>query len=121
VDQEDKLPRFSMDLIDKLDAETPIPDLPYTLNGWTEYNEATIRRQAFASGMRAMVDMLVAWSKEDEREAEHGDLEDTGEDERRWSTGRVIDSFGKYREVAAMEMAVRLPQAKPPSDPDEEG
>jgi len=117
MDQDDKLPRFSMDLIEKLDAETPIPDLPYTLSGWNNYDEAAIRRHAFASGMRAMVDMLVAWAKEEE----DGDLEDTSDDGRRWSTGRVIDSFGKYREVAAMEMAVRLPEAIPSSDPDEEG
>lgn len=111
-----KLPRFSMDLIEELDKETPMPSLPLTVGEWDAFDEAKARRLAFMSGMRAMVDMLIHWA----REQEDGDDSDTPVDGERWSTGRVVDSFGEYRRVVSMDMAGSFSPHELRADPDTE-
>lgn len=117
MEQDERIPRFSHDLIERLDADTPVPQLPFTVSGWSELGEDRVRQLAFMSGMRAMVDMLMEWAREED---EDGDDTDTGADGGRWPVGRTVDDFGKYQEVVSVDLAGHLlaPQSRP--DPDEE-
>lgn len=117
MDQDDKIPTFSSELIEKLDKETPVPSLPFTVGSWAALDEAKLRQLSFLAGMRAMVDMLVEWSKEEE----DGDDSDTGADGERWIAGRITDSFEKHRKVVSMDLAGHVSAHEPHPGTDQEG
>jgi hypothetical protein len=94
----DKIPRFSYDLIDLLDKETPAVEIPMTQRSWGQMSESTLRELAFVAGMRAMVDQLVAWKEEIENE-QGGDNPDPKDDDR-GPFGRVLSNgLSEHRTV----------------------
>lgn len=62
---DDRLPRFSSDLIDYLDEAIRRPDFPQTADGFAGLDDKSIRRAAFTAGARELVDFLLAWRQEE--------------------------------------------------------
>lgn len=106
MDQPEKLPRLSYDLITQMDEAWPAPRVDHTLKGLSEFDDAAVRRLAFKAGQRSVVEALMA-----ERDAEEAHATDTAEDEttiepagpdyRPWAgSTRVAQSDGSLREVS---------------------
>ena len=106
MDEDDKLPRFSYDLIQMLDETVLTPDFPRSANEFHALDEAELRRAAFTAGARSVVDMLVAWVaelEEAESETETRDLFDAAAP----VFPRIFDTQGKVRETTS---SVRMGQ-----------
>ena len=56
---EEKLPRFSYDLVTWLDETIGRPDFPVSANAFRAMDEGTLRAAAFTAGARSIVDMLL--------------------------------------------------------------
>ena len=80
MDEDDTIPRFSYDLIDWLDNAIASPSLPQTAEGFAQLDDTDVRRAAFQSGARALVNMLRAWRDEEEDENDtDSDVDDVRE------------------------------------------
>lgn len=73
-----QIPKYSKQLIEHLDAEVPYPELPKTQGGWASLSDGEIRRGAYLSGYRALVDDLMAALEEDNHGAEAPDGTESG-------------------------------------------
>lgn len=73
MEPDDKLPRYSSDLIDMLDKLIEQPEFPNTANGWRDLDEPTLRRRAFTAGARSLVDQLLSWRAEEEDDEDVSD------------------------------------------------
>lgn len=106
MEEDDKLPRFSYDLIKMLDETVLTPDFPRSANAFHDLDDAEMRRAAFTAGARSVVDMLVAWVEE----MEDGDNESEARDlfdEAAPVFPRILDTSGEVREVSS---SVRMGQ-----------
>lgn len=100
MDEDDKLPRFSYDLIDFLDETVARPKFPDTANRFHALDEAEIRRAAFTAGARSVIDGLIAWR--DELEEVHEEITTGGlPDETGPVFPKLFDTDGEVREIAS--------------------
>ena len=106
MEEDDKLPRFSYDLIQMLDSSVLIPNFPRSANEFHALDEAEVRRAAFTAGARSVVDMLVAWLDEIEEENSETEARDIF-DEAAPVFPRILDTQGEVREVLS---SVRMGQ-----------
>ena len=75
----EKLPQYAVELIQELDKAIPYVEFPLTLEGLEDLSERKLRRLAFLSGQRALVDDLLTLIQEDEADG-RGDSSDGGGD-----------------------------------------
>lgn len=103
MEDHDRLPRFSHDLIKYLSEVTPVPSFPTTALGFAGLDEPSMRRAAFMAGARALVDHLVDWLEEQntsEQEREKADEAGGVLDRPRLRFPRVLGSDGEVREIS---------------------
>ncbi len=118
-----KVPRYSYDLIDQLDADIIAPTLPETLGSWRKMDESELRAAAFMAGQRSLVDLLVSWRTEVEQEVKDAlssdSMADGSDDQEEFPFGKVLGPDGKeHQTVASTYVAARL-VPEMPSDRDE--
>ena len=70
MDEDENIPRFSYDLIEWLDRNIAAPSFPLSAEGFADLDARAVRRAAFTSGGRQLVDMLIAWRDEGEADDE---------------------------------------------------
>lgn len=75
----EKLPQFAVELIQALDEAIPYVEFPLTLEGLEDLSERKLRRLAFLSGQRALVDDLLTLIEEDTDDG-RGDSDNGGSD-----------------------------------------
>lgn len=107
MDKDDKIPKYTYDLITTLDREFEAPPLPKTAAGWINMDEARSRELAFIAGQRAMVDMLVNWMNESEGDTDvENPVNSTGPEAFETEFGRVLDEgLSKSTVVAPLRVA----------------
>lgn len=114
MDDYDKLPRFSYDLVTWLDEIVHTPSFPNTANGFYELDEDEMRRAAFTCGARSVVDMLLLLREEMEREEEEAEEATAGDisDGSSPIFPRLFNAAGEVREIASsLRVARNLPDA----------
>ena len=99
----DRIPKYTADLLRHLDADTPRVEMGgYSAADWGALTEGQLRAMAYRAGMRALVDELLEWSRE-ETDAEGDDDEPAGLDV------QVLDPGGQpHRGVASSHVAASL-------------
>lgn len=117
----EQIPRYSYDLIDELDKLVETPKLPTTAVGWHILNQDTVRLAAFQSGQRAIVDMLIDFKNEIEREkASDGGNEPTTINPDN-PLGPVLGPDGEeHQTVASTYVGARMAPALPGSEEDKQ-
>ena len=105
MDQEDKIPKFTYDLLAQLnEALVPI-SYPMTGKGWGRLDENSLRELAFYAGQRALVDMLLDW-QERTNEGEDGDSDrEAGLVEDTNVYGRVLGTNKEHQGLASISVA----------------
>lgn len=71
--ENEKLPRYAVELIEQLDVAIPRPRLPFTEQGWMNLTSNEVTRLAFRAGQRALVDDLVTLMEEDDGNRDSSD------------------------------------------------
>ena len=102
--EDDKLPRYSYDLITLLAEEIGSPTFPNTANGFAGLTEDVLRRAAFTAGARSVVEHLLTWRDEEEEAERDGDTEGASDglhDRPEVRFPRVFGSDGEVREVTS--------------------
>ncbi len=106
---DERIPRFSYDLITILDTEIASPTYPNTANGFAAMTQEAVRAAAFTAGARSIVDWLIDWrGEQDEHDAE---IEEDGSipDGPDAVFPRVFDGDGDVREdISPVRMAREL-------------
>lgn len=113
------IPRYSYDLIDELDRDTPTPKLPASAQMWHALDENAMRMAAFQCGFRSCVDMLVEARTEIEQEKANarGETPTTDVDESDDALGVVLDPDGNpHQTVASTHVAARIIKQMPDGD-----
>jgi hypothetical protein len=107
----DPVPRYSFDLIEKLDKIIPTPVLPKTQEQWALFNDDVIRQGAYLAGRRSVVEDLKAWVKEyeDERAGNTVGEDQEADSESDLGLGEVLDPSGsQHKTVASAHVAAHL-------------
>lgn len=107
------IPRYSYDLIDELDRDTPKVTLPIVASHWHALDENAMRMAAFQAGRRAIVDELVAARTEiEETKADERAGTDIARDfsqDSDYGLGQVLGPDGeRHQTVASTHVAARL-------------
>lgn len=77
MDDQDKFPRLSSDLVDWLDEFVETPTFPLTPTGCRAFNEELVRLGSFQAGARNLVNQLIAWRAELEDNNAEDDSDDS--------------------------------------------
>jgi hypothetical protein len=106
MDTNDKIPKFTYDLLKQLDETLPAIPMPLTEKGWGKLDENTLRQMAFYAGQRALVEMLLEWERvsnegEDYEDADRGPGL-LGDEE---TFGRVLGTNAEHQGVASISVA----------------
>lgn len=109
MDAEDKMPRYSTDLVKVLAETYELPPLPSSAYGWINLTPSRIRELAFIAGQNAVVQMLIDWLEESNaEELDESNVGETGPDAITAEFGRVLgpDSV-EHKGLAPTRMAPR--------------
>ena len=102
MDDDDRLPRLSHDLIDWLDENIGSPAFPTTAEAFAQLDDMAVRRAAFTAGARSLVEQLKDWREETmNASAAPADPDDEeGKADRSWLLfPSIFGSDGGVREI----------------------
>jgi hypothetical protein len=109
MDAEDKMPRYSADLVRALSEMYELPPLPQTAQGWVNLTPSRTRELAFIAGQAAVVAMLADWFAESNaEEQDESNTGETGHDAITAEFGKVLGPDSEqHKELAPIRMAER--------------